>query len=77
MQRVLFYHDFLRQQAELHDLTLTSVNSYEDQCIHYSVGTGNNRQLVKECMARRWWWKEAEQGKGQFVNFMWSQLKDN
>ena len=76
MQRVLYYQDFLREQAELHDLALTSVSSYEDQRIHYSLGPGNNRPLLKEAMARRWWWREADARKGHFVNLLWSQLKD-
>ena len=76
MQRILFYHDFLRKQAELHDLDLNSMNNYEDQVIHYSLGKGNNRQIVKDCMNRRWWWKEAKPEKGDSVNFLWTKLKD-
>jgi hypothetical protein len=32
--------------------------------------------MIKDCMNRRWWWKEAQQEKGEVVNFLWTQLKD-
>lgn len=32
--------------------------------------------MIKEVMNKRWWWKEAEKEKGDFVNFQWTQLKD-
>lgn len=41
----------------------------------YYVGKGNNRQLVKALMKRRFWWIETED-----INeacFVWTQLKVN
>lgn len=46
-----------------------------DNKYKYFVGKGNNRQLVKTLMKRRFWWVETEDvNEAQFV---WTQLKIN
>ncbi len=46
-----------------------------DSKYKYFVGKGNNRQLVKALMKRRFWWvKTDDVNEAQFV---WTQLKIN
>lgn len=41
----------------------------------YYVGKGNNRQLVKALMKRRFWWIETDDINE--ASFVWTQLKVN
>ena len=76
MQQILIYRDFLHKQAKLHDISFNPLNNYENQVIHYSLGKCNYRQVLKDCLNRRWWWKEEKTGKKVFVNFLWTKTKD-
>lgn len=40
------------------------------------VGNGNNGNLIKVLLKRRFWWVIVED-KSQKVNFLWTQLKNN
>ena len=40
------------------------------------IGNGNNGNLLKALVKRRFWWQIVEE-KTWGVNFMWTQLKNN
>lgn len=39
----------------------------------YYIGSGNNEQLIKKVMKRRFWWKETFDSTTMLVNFKWQQ----
>lgn len=48
-------------------------NNSENTNLKYFVGKGNNSKLIKNIMAKRWWW--SLDSKEDNSNFIWTQLK--
>jgi len=41
------------------------------------VGEGNNSNLIRGIMRRRYWWNQASSKNEEGINFLWTQLKIN
>jgi len=49
-------------------LTISQIGSREPQYFKYFVGKGNNDQIIRQVMLKRYWWKENMNG---LLHFMW------
>jgi len=43
----------------------------------FFVGEGNNSNLIRGIMRRRYWWNQASSKNEEGINFLWTQLKIN
>lgn len=42
----------------------------------FTVGKGNNANLIKDLLKKRWWWNIQDDKNKKSINFSWTQLKD-
>ncbi len=48
-----------------------------NQAYKFYVGPGNNCNLIKGVLKRRFWWTVTANKNEEGINFMWTQLKIN
>lgn len=48
-------------------------NQGRKEKLQYFVGNGNNRNLIRSVMKKRWWWQETKEI--AVANLIWTQLK--
>lgn len=56
--------------------TPSNVNN-QQQAYKFYVGPGNNCNLIKGILKRRFWWNITTNKNQDGINFMWTQLKIN
>jgi Tubulin-tyrosine ligase family len=67
-----FKRDLFYDYTDKVNLSNGIVVNKSKQCqFLYYVGRGNNSELIKELLKRRWWWKQADSSKE--AHFLWSQ----
>jgi hypothetical protein len=71
------YLNYVRENCALHGMVAKEVESYTRNSLIFQVGRGNNGQLIKELLKKRWWWAASDGDKAKrSPNFTWAQLKD-
>lgn len=73
--KILYYKDMIWKNSFNLGLryTIPKNNNGETASLKYFVGKGNNSKLIKNIMAKRWWW--SLDSKEDNSNFIWTQLK--
>jgi hypothetical protein len=70
---LLVYHDFLWKLNYANGLYIRA--SDQETTYRAFVGFGNNSNLIKSILRRRYWWVLVDKTEG--CNFAWTQLKNN
>jgi hypothetical protein len=67
------YRSFLNKVNFANGLLVElTLNESTGKKLVYHIGRGNNSELIRSLMKRRWWWTE---GTLENSNFVWTQLK--
>ena len=70
------YLNFIKEIRKLHKMEERLQPTPKKKTITVTIKKGNNSQLIKELIRKRWWINiEEEKEKGSH-NIIWSQLKD-